>query len=332
MRPLLLLTIDVEEDMPGWNITDPISVSNIHSLHAMADVCAELGVRPTYLCTYPMVTHPESRAVLRSLHARGDCEIGTHLHPWNTPPFSGVPGLDTDERSTPYYQFQLGPEKFRAKLESLHAEISDMLGAPPTAFRAGRFGIDAATLRELLPLGYEVDSSVTPLDHHVHGGGPDFRNAPRFPYHPAHHDVGKRGDLDIVEVPVSVAMTRWMPRWLRLAFVYMPQWTRVRGLLSSDYLGIVDFGWLYPARFDVDLMKRLTATLDRSRDTLFNVFLHSNELADGTSGRVTSSSEAQGAECLERTREILRHCIDTYDAEPATLTEGARKLAPNLRS
>jgi len=330
MRPLLLLTIDVEEDMPGWNITDPVSVSNVHALHGLADVCAELGVRPTYLCTYPMVTRPESRAVLKDLFARGDCEIGTHLHPWNTPPFDGVPGRDGDERSTPYYQFELGPERFRAKLETLHAAITALTGAPPTAFRAGRFGIDAATLRELLPLGYEVDSSVTPLDQHIDGGGPDFRNAPRFPYRPARHDVGVRGDLDIVEVPVSVAMTRRMPRALRLAFVYMPPWMRLRGLLSSDWLGLVDFGWLYPARFELDLMKRLTTNLRRSPQAPFNVFLHSNELAEGTSGRSGSRSEAEGAACLERTRDLLRHCLETHDAEPVTLTEAARRLAPTL--
>ena len=94
MRPLLLFTIDVEEDMPGWKITDPISTSNVEALPRLADLCSSLGVKPTYLCTYPVVTQPESTRIIRRLNAKGGCEIGTHMHPWNTPPYLGVPGLD----------------------------------------------------------------------------------------------------------------------------------------------------------------------------------------------------------------------------------------------
>src|SRR5262249_43573939 len=32
MQPLLIFTVDVEEDMPDWEITDPISVSNVGAL------------------------------------------------------------------------------------------------------------------------------------------------------------------------------------------------------------------------------------------------------------------------------------------------------------
>ncbi|NOT32341.1 MAG: hypothetical protein HOP15_17985, partial [Planctomycetes bacterium] len=113
MPPRLLLTIDVEEDMPGWKITDPISVSNVAALPRLAELCAANGVRPTYLCTYPVATTPSSAAVLRALHARGDCEIGTHLHAWNTPPFASVPGRAGDERAHAYYQFELTPERLR---------------------------------------------------------------------------------------------------------------------------------------------------------------------------------------------------------------------------
>src|SRR5262245_19807460 len=161
MPPRLLFTVDVEEDMPGWQITDPISVSNITALPRLAELCAERGILPTYLCTYPMATTPESASILRMLHAAGGCEIGTHLHPWNTPPFQGVPGRRGDERSLTYYQSELDPQRFRAKLETLHRAVHELTGERPRSFRAGRFGIDAAGLRELIPLGYEVDTSVT---------------------------------------------------------------------------------------------------------------------------------------------------------------------------
>ncbi len=322
--PLLLFTIDVEEDMPDWRITDPISTSNARALPRFAEVCAEFGVRPTYLCTWPMVTEPEPAAILRALARAGGCEIATHLHPWNTPPFEGVPGRTGDERSIPYYLSELGPARFRSKLERLHAAVAEIAGEEPVSFRAGRFGIDGATLAELPSLGYEVDSSVTPMVHHLEDDGPDFRRAPQHPYYPSRTDVCVPGDLPIVEVPVSVGLSRKLPDSLREAYLRIPQRTRLRGLLSHEYLGIVDFAWLYPARFDLSIMRRAATTLLAEGAPVLNVFLHSSELVAGASSYVQTESDAEL--CFERIRGLLAFCTGELGARPATLAEAGRSL------
>lgn len=324
--PRLLLTVDVEEDMPGWRITDPITVENVQALPRLAELCGELGVRPTYLCTYPVADDPTSAAVLRALHARGDCEIGTHLHAWNTPPFLGVPGREGDERTLPYYQFELGPERFRAKLRELHTAVMGLTGTPPVSFRAGRYGIDAATLAELIPLGYLVDTSVTPLAEHTEDGGPDFRKAPWLPYRPAGDDVCRRGTVEILEIPVSIALTRRWPRSLALGYVHLPKATRLRGLLSRDFLRVVDFAWLYPVRFELELMRAAANTLRAEGAPVLNVFLHSSELTPGTSGRIRTQADVESM--LARLRGILEHCLTAHGARPATLAEAARELRP----
>src|SRR5262249_37253944 len=153
----------------------------------------------------------------------GGCEIGTHLHPWNTPPFQGIPGRPGDERALAYYQSELGPERFRAKLAVLHRAVAAITGEPPRSFRAGRFGIDAPTMRELISAGYEVDTSVTPLDEHRDDDGPDFRSAPQHPYRPARDSVVEEGDLPIVEIPVSIGLTRRLPAALQSAYVHLPK-------------------------------------------------------------------------------------------------------------
>ncbi len=307
--------------MPGWRITDPIRVSNVANLPRLAALCRDLGVRPTYLCTYPAVTAPDSAPILHQLAAAGDCELGTHLHPWNTPPFDGLGVRGTDERTVPYYMSELGPERFRSKLEVLHATIAELAGRPPISFRAGRFGIDGATLAELPAFGYRVDSSVTPLASHAEDGGPDFRFAPRLPYRPSRHDVCRVGDLPLVEIPVSVALTRSVPRWLANAYVRLPRATRLRGLLSRDFLGLVDYAWLYPARFDEELMFAAARTMLTDGSPVLNVFAHSSEYAVGQASYVQDDEELE--RCFERTRAILAYCIDELGAEPATLGEAA---------
>lgn len=327
--PFLLVTVDVEEDMPDWRITDPITVRNLGALPRLAGLCRELGVRPTYLCDHPVVTDPAGVLVLRELRAAGDCELGTHLHPWNTPPFDGIPGRVEDERSVPYYMYELDRARFRAKLEVLHQRVAELAGEAPVSFRAGRFGIDPATLAEVIALGYEVDTSVTPLeDHGADGGGPDFRSAPQLPYRPHARDVNRRGDLPIVEIPVSVALTHRLPRFVNQAYVYIPKSTRLRGLLSRDYLRIVDFAWLYPVRFDEELMAKAADTLVASGSPVLNVFFHSSELVPGASGRVRTAEDVETF--FRRLRAILEHCLGELGAVPATLAEAGRALRPSL--
>jgi hypothetical protein len=328
MAPRLLFTIDVEEDMPGWQIRTPTSATNVAALPRLAELCARHGVQPTYLCSYPVVTLSESATILRQLARRGDCEFGTHLHPWTTPPYGEVPGRAGDERQHAYYLFELGPERFRAKLEVLHAAVGELSGSAPRSFRAGRFGIDAPTLRELLPLGYEVDTSITPLAEHTSDGGPDFRGAPQRPYRPARDDVTRAGDLELVEIPVSIALSRRLPRALEQLYVHLPPVTRLRGLLSRDFLGWLDYAWLYPVRFSLEEMQAAARTLVRSGSEVLNVFLHSSELVPGLSGRIATPADVE--QVFTRLDGFFAFCRREFGAEPSTLCAAGRALRPAL--
>ena len=196
------------------------------------------------------------------------------------------------------------------------------------SFRAGRFGIDGALLGVLAECGYRTDSSVTPMVHNFEDGGPDFRSAPQRPYRPSRADACARGDLPIVEVPVSVALSRRLPEPLRRAYARIPPATRLRGLLSRDYLRLLDFAWLYPPRFDLELMRRAARTLRDSGCPVLTVFLHSSELVPGAASLVRT--EADLAAGTARLRGILEYCIGTLDAVPATLDEVGRELEPLL--
>src|SRR5215510_14611103 len=82
----LTVTIDTEEDNWGEFARDSFTVENISRIPRLHELFMRRGVRPTYLVSYPVVTDPKSVDILGGYRNAGQCEIGTHPHPWNTPP------------------------------------------------------------------------------------------------------------------------------------------------------------------------------------------------------------------------------------------------------
>ena len=83
----VLLGVDTEADNQ-WEAAsrDNLTVKNIEALPRLQKLCDEYGVRPTYLLTHEVAVDEGAKSILRDLAAGGRCEIGTHHHPWTTPP------------------------------------------------------------------------------------------------------------------------------------------------------------------------------------------------------------------------------------------------------
>lgn len=195
----LVITVDVEEDQ--WGIIAPhnATVHNVRRLPILQNLFDEFGIIPTYLLTYPVVSDPHAVAILREILDEGGCEIGAHCHPWNTPPY---------EESLNKYNSMLCnlPATLQFdKLQQLHGAIQNHFDLTPVAFRSGRWGFDAEVARNLLRLGYRIDTSVTPYTSWAHERGPDFSYVSPQPYMVTQESLADRHSRgDLAEIPVTI--------------------------------------------------------------------------------------------------------------------------------
>src|SRR5690606_6659939 len=142
--PALLVAIDTEGDNQ-WSADARRhqTFRNTRELERLHDFFATHGVRPTYVVTHPVVTDTQSADVLCRLLARGDCEIGSHHHAWETPPFAPE---DVDRHP---YALSLPDAQFDAQLASLTGAITGAVGVRPVSYRSGRFGFSARHVSSL---------------------------------------------------------------------------------------------------------------------------------------------------------------------------------------
>ncbi|WP_146101672.1 polysaccharide deacetylase family protein [Rhodopila globiformis] len=278
--PTLVVVIDTEEEFDWTAPFDPAStaVSNIDLQPLAQAVFDAHGVVPTYVVDYPVASTPQAAAVLRAIAADGRCDIGAHLHPWVTPPAEGP----VDTRHS--YPGNLPAALERHKLTVLTDTIAASFGARPTVYKAGRYGIGAATPATLRALGYAVDVSVVPHTDFSADGGPDFRGAPEGPYRIAD---------GLCELPLSVHFVGRLASqgpWLfhRLS-AHPARRLRLPGVLSR--LGLLTRLRLSPEGGSLTEMTRQTRAALAAGTRLFMLTYHSSSLLPGATQYVRTEAD-----------------------------------------
>jgi hypothetical protein len=315
----LLVGIDTEGDNQ-WSAEARRNqrFENIYALPRLHALFARHGVRPTYVITYPVARDGRSADVLRGLLERGDCEIGAHHHAWETPPCT-----EQDVERHPYASMLDGTQ-FDSQLESLTAAISEAIGRAPVSYRSGRFGFSADHVSALERCGYLVESSVAPLFYEAHKGGPEFVEAPLKPYFLAYDTATRPGCSNVLEVPVSAALNRKLPRTLQFAYARAPKPYMTRRALRA--LGLVRMRWLRPSYSSLADMISLARDLARSNEPVLNLLFHSSEAIVGGSPYNRTEAELEGF--FDRLERFLVFATRELHAAPATFAEfRARYLA-----
>lgn len=175
----LIITVDTEGDnLWEWKEGMPLKTENVEYLSRFQELCEKYAFIPTWLCNWEMVNDP--RFVLFAseyLRAR-KCEIGMHLHAWNTPPYYELP---RDEKSGLSYLTEYPEDIMREKIKSMTNIITKKFGKRPVVHRAGRWGMNDDYFKALHEAGYIADCSVTPyvnwctsVGQTPHFAGPDY--------------------------------------------------------------------------------------------------------------------------------------------------------------
>ena len=312
-RPIeLIFTVDVEEEglFSGNYPRIPPGVTNVSSLHRLAFVSAEFGFPLTLLATYPVLRDLRCREILADQRDHHGAEIGLHLHPWNTPPFSPFDGIKLVRSD------DIPASLLAAKLETLAAAQTEGVGGIPMSFRMGRFDMGRQLPDILCNSGIRVDSSIVPMKRLSRCM--DFYCAPSDPFPLVSTPDGRNR---LMEIPVTT-----LP-------IFPGSNRAVRHLLSAlpeplgDFLvraaGCVGVAGIQPVWYSLPMMKFATLVhLSRGGRTL-TLSLHSSELMPGGSPRYPSDDAVEGL--MKKIRDYLEWLVQKKNVAGVTLTEAARR-------
>ncbi len=290
MKRFLFVTIDTEEDEWGSIGIRKPSVKNIVHLKRLQEKFDKYGVVPTYLINYPVATSGSSCKVIEDILSTGRCEIGTHCHPWNTPPFV--------EEQSKFNSFlcNLPQDLVEEKLSVLHEAIKNNFGINPVVFRAGRWGIGKGVLNVIEKLNYKVDTSISPFYSWEKEHGPEFkcRMNSGFYLNRKHFDKPSGRDIgEILEIPPTMGYLQknedFCDKVRKKLMAFPFKYLKLNGLV--DYVGAINYRWLSPEVTSCKDMISLAIRMFENGNNFVNMFFHSNSLMPGQTPFVSNESD-----------------------------------------
>jgi len=152
-----LITVDTEGDNQ-WNIYrgENINTENAKAIPDFQKICCEYYLKPVYLVNYEMICNDYLASYLKEQLSDGLCEVGMHLHAWNSPPIYPI----EDKYNGNAYITEYPPEIMLKKMEFLTDLIEERVGVRPISHRSGRWATNDALFEVLEKLGYEIDCSI----------------------------------------------------------------------------------------------------------------------------------------------------------------------------
>lgn len=258
-----IITVDTEGDnLWTWHPGDDITTENAKSIPRFQNLCEKYGLIPTYLTNYEMACDDRWVTYGAAKAREGKCEIGMHIHAWNSPPEFA---LENRYGGNPYITEY--PEEVAAKkVQELMKLLQERFEMNITSNRSGRWATNDAYFNILKQVGIKVDCSVTPqLDLSKIPGcmkncGNDYRKYPLKPYYPVE---------GLLEVPITTRHIRCITGGSLKH--------KVKTVLLGQEI------WLRPFTKSMKDLLRLTRAVEKDGVEYLEFMVHSSELMAGGS-------------------------------------------------
>lgn len=303
MNKYFIITVDTEGDNQ-WNIYkgEDIKTQNANYVPRFQELCECFGFKPTYLVNFEMANNDFLMSYLKNKQENGLCEVGTHLHAWNSPPDCK---LDRIYNGNPYIT-EYPRDVILKKLSFMTNLLEEKTGVRPVAHRAGRWATDSTIFDVLSELGYKVDCSVVSgcnmlkLPGETTPYGFDYRKQPNKPFFVRH---------DLLEIPMSVNHIR--------TFAGKSIKNSIKNVICGKDL------WFRPAICTVKEMKKHLDERTLIGLDYAEFMIHSSELMPGGSPyfKDTHSIEKE----YKVIKEVFEYAVEN-GFQGVTMSEYARKV------
>lgn len=266
-----LITIDTEGDnLWSWHEGQKINIENAKYINRFQELCEKYSFCPTYLINYEMAKSDIVVDVLKEKAKCGKCEIGMHLHAWNSPPYYE---LENKYDGQPYIT-----EYPKAIIYQKHKFLKDYIEKrfeiKVESYRAGRWATNSDLFDILGELGIIADCSITPGINHSKNrgmsvsGGNDYSNNLLQP---------SKLDNGVIEIPMTTMKVNW--------FKGNSLKRRIKNMILGEEL------WLRTAVCDYDKLINIVKKC-RKQDYL-EFMIHSSELMPGGSPYFKNEDEIE---------------------------------------
>lgn len=154
-----IITVDTEGDnLWKWSQGDEIQTENALFIPRFQELCEKYGFVPTYLTNYEMVMDERWVEYGSKKAKEGKCEIGMHIHAWNSPPYYD---LENRYGGNPYIT-EYPDDVMEAKIHELMKLLRECFKTEIVSARSGRWATNEKYFDLLKREGIIVDCSVTP--------------------------------------------------------------------------------------------------------------------------------------------------------------------------
>lgn len=303
MTKSFIITVDTEGDnLWNWKAGQQIKTENAKFIPRFQQLCEKYGFKPVYLTNYEMANDEFFVKYFSQKNREGLCEIGMHLHAWNTPPEYELPNRFG---GNPYIT-EYPKEIVEQKVKNVMGLLKNKFESDIVSHRSGRWAINDDYLNILKNNGIAIDCSVTP--------GLDLSKISGLSCNCGNNYKGYSKNVceiipGILEIPMTTRSVR------RIAD------GSIKHKLKTMILG--DAMWLRPIKKSLDELCTLTNVVSNEKGNDYLEFMiHSSELMPGGSIYFNSSEDI---EKLYDLLEMYFEKILELNYTGATLKEYAKK-------